>query len=363
MITNASHISSTSLYNSSADVKLKKAVIAALVTLILGIGGFITWAAYAPLDKGVTTQAVVSLATKRKPVQSQFAGVVSQVLVQEGQTVAENEVVIRLNDVTEKTSLQIEQENLQAKKSLIAGSVEQLKNVNIKQNIVNNLLSKIKDLVSRGYIPLTKQLELESQLADIANMTVAIKTTIAQTLREEAVSAAKIAVLTQQLSHTELKAPTSGQVVGLTVQSVGAVVRAAERLMDIVPLQEPLILEAYIPSSDINRVSDVQGVDIYFHTFADAPTLVVEGKVESISKDLAVISPPHTNDDPANSMNRSPFYLARVSVTPAGRSQLGTRKVLPGMPASIVFKSGRQSLLMYLVQPLIGRVLTSMKEP
>jgi protease secretion system membrane fusion protein len=92
-------------------------------------------------------------------------------------------------------------------------------------------------------------------------------------------------------------------------------------------------------------------VDIRFNSFAHTPTLVVDGKVVSVSSDL--ITDPDTHQS---------YYLARVEVTPEGRKQLGNRKLESGMPTEMVFKTGERSLLTYLLGPLYKRTAAAMKE-
>jgi protease secretion system membrane fusion protein len=161
----------------------------------------------------------------------------------------------------------------------------------------------------------------------------------------------KFRSMENDLARTEIRSPATGQVVGLAMQTVGGVVQPGQKLMDIVPGREPLLLEARVPPQFIDRVRAGLPVDIRFATFAHSPQLVVEGKVDSVSGDLIV-----------EGQNTPPYYLARVGLTPEGRRTLGTRQLQPGMPAEMVFRTGERSLLAYLLHPLAKRVAASMKE-
>jgi membrane fusion protein, protease secretion system len=140
-------------------------------------------------------------------------------------------------------------------------------------------------------------------------------------------------------------------VVGLAVQTVGGVIGAGQKLMDIVPENESLLLEARVMPHFIDRVHADLPVDVRFNAFAHSPQLVVGGKVVSVSGDL--LTEPGTNVS---------YYLARVTVTPEGVKELGKRQMQPGMPVEVVFKTGERSLLTYLLHPLARRVAASMKE-
>jgi protease secretion system membrane fusion protein len=75
-----------------------------LWVLGLGFGGFLLWAALAPLDEGVPTQGMVTLDTKRKTVQHLSGGIVKEVLVQEGQQVKEGQPLLRLDGAVAKAN-------------------------------------------------------------------------------------------------------------------------------------------------------------------------------------------------------------------------------------------------------------------
>ena len=238
----------------------------------------------------------------------------------------------------------------------------------------------VRDLVAEGYAPVNKQFEIERTMADIkaasadlqANQARAqsailelrqralglrsdylkeVDTQLADVRRDVQSEAERFKALTEDLARTEIRTPASGQVVGLTVQTVGAVVQAGQKLMDIVPKDEALVLEAHVAPHLIDRVHPGAKVDVRFAAFAHSPQLVAEGVVNSISADI--LTEPVSN---------APYYLARVSITPEGMKTLGKRQLQPGMPVDVVIKTGERSMLTYLLHPLIKRVAASMKE-
>jgi protease secretion system membrane fusion protein len=154
------------------------------------------------------------------------------------------------------------------------------------------------------------------------------------------------------LQRVEIRSPVAGQVVGLAVQSVGAVVQPGQRLMEIVPDEQALLLETRIAPHLIDKVHAGLAADVRFSTFAHSPQLVVEGKVLSVSGDLLA--------DPQNP--QMAYFLARLEVTPEGMKTLGKHQLQPGMPAEVVIKTGERSLLKYLLSPLTKRMAGSMKE-
>jgi protease secretion system membrane fusion protein len=141
--------------------------------------------------------------------------------------------------------------------------------------------------------------------------------------------------------------------VGLAVQTVGGVIQPGQKIMDVVPGDEPLLLEARVPPHLIDKVHAGLEADIRFSAFAHSPQLVVAGKVVSISADLL------TEQGPAGPVT---YYLARVAVTQAGLKALGKHQMQAGMPAEVVIKTGERTLLTYLLHPLTKRLAASMKE-
>jgi protease secretion system membrane fusion protein len=181
--------------------------------------------------------------------------------------------------------------------------------------------------------------EVDSQLADVR--------------REVQADADKLKASGDELTRT-IRSPVEGQVVGLATQTVGGVIGAGQKLMDVVPRHESLLLEAHVPPHLIDRLKPGQETDVRFSTFAHSPALVVEGKVDSISTDLIV--------EPGNAgAPNNAYYLARISLTDKGLKELGNRQMQAGMPAEVVIKTGERTVLNYLLHPLLKRLAASMK--
>lgn len=246
--------------------------------------------------------------------------------------------------------------------------------------LVEEELAGLRELVREGYAPRNRQLELERSQAEIrsalaeagaglqridrqveeVNQRVQllqqdyrkeVDSQLAEVRREVQADAEKLAAVTQDLARTQLKAPATGQVLGLSVQSVGAVIAPGQKVMDIVPEQAPLLIEARVSPQVIDRLREGQSTDIRFAAFAHSPQLTVQGRVMSVSRDLL------TDAD-----TRQSYFLARVDITPEGRKALGAREVQPGMMADVLIKTGERSFFTYLTYPLVRRIAQSIKE-
>ena len=247
---------------------------------------------------------------------------------------------------------------------------------------VRDELLPLRDLVKEGYAPLNRQREVERLEADTeAAMTELrgsmarirsellntrqrrqsrlhefqrdVQSQLAEVIREVGIQRERLMVAQADLQRTEIRSPVSGQVVGLAVQTVGGVIQPGQLLMEIVPLDERVTIEARVAPHLIDSVRVGLVADVRFSGFPDEPLLVAAGEVQSVSADsltsgLAAQTPPH--------------YLVRLQLTSEGRATLGTRRLQPGMPVEVVIKTGERSVLSYLLGPLTRRMATAMKE-
>jgi len=240
----------------------------------------------------------------------------------------------------------------------------------------------VKDLVAEGYLPKSRERELQRQLAATRGAMIELSGNIARTQRMIAEIQRKIVQTRQEyraqgesqlasirlelqadrekfrstsddLARTSIRAPVSGQVVGLQIQSKGAVLQPAQKLMDIVPSNEELVIETKIPPHLADRVKNGQLTEVQFSSFANSPSFVVDGRVRSISQDL--ISEPTPTGMTA-------YYSAQIVVTREGLKTLGNRQMKPGMPVEVIIKTGQRTLLQYLFKPLTQRLSSAMKE-
>ena len=354
--------------------------------LLVGFGSFILWAALEPLDEGVPCQGVVSIATKRKVVQHRFGGTVTEVLTEEGRNVKKGDLLMVLDDQATKAryaevhqhylSLRATEARLLAEergsakmtlhpdlvsdadkelvRELVRTQQELLDSHLTIMRLLRTQLAGMRRLAAEGFAPLSQQRELEIK---VAQNRAESATQLAQVQNEVKADAEKSKALEEELADTRITAPAAGQVVALQVQSVGAVIQSGQKLMDIVPFGEPLLVEAKIAPHLIDKVRAGLTVDLQFTAFAHAPQMVVPGKVVSISGDLLTEMSASGSGGQAIS-----YYLARIAVTPEGMKELGRHKIQAGMPVLAVIKTGERTMLTYILHPLMQRMAASLKE-
>ena len=279
-----------------------------------------------------------------------------------------------------QADLQSIEESIQGQQALLQAYSAMLGNRRNQLALLSEEHKNTSEMVKEGYAPRNRQLELERMLSEInssiaellGNSTRAqrainemrqraivrqqdyrkdVESQLAEVGREVQADAQKYQAVKDDLGRVDIKSPAAGQVVGLTVQTVGGVIGSGQKLMDIVPTSQALMLEARISPHLIDRVHAELPVDVRFSSFANSPQLVVDGKVASVSGDLLI-----------DNRNGAGYYLVRVAVTPEGLKKLGKRQMQPGMPVEVVFRTGERSMLTYLLHPLTRRMAASMKE-
>jgi epimerase transport system membrane fusion protein len=161
----------------------------------------------------------------------------------------------------------------------------------------------------------------------------------------------RIRALEDQVRRTSIRSPIAGEVVGLTVTTIGEVVAPGESLLQVVPGAAELIVEAQVNPIDIDRVNKGQAANIRFTSFKSQTTPVIEGKLFSLSADAI------TEPNSAYS-----YYLARVEIPAEERARLEGAELVPGMPVEVLINTGSRTLLQYLTQPVRNALARSMIE-
>ena len=142
-----------------------------------------------------------------------------------------------------------------------------------------------------------------------------------------------------RVSRSTLRAPVSGDVIDLKVNSLGAVVKPGETLMDLVPTTDELFVEARISPMDIDRIRVGQAAEIRFAVFKDA--YLISGTLNKVSPDRLI-----------DEFSDIPYYEVEVLLEAKDLKLLEGMVLVPGMPAEVVIKTGQRTMLGYLTSPI-----------
>nr|WED68549.1 HlyD family type I secretion periplasmic adaptor subunit [Pectobacterium colocasium] len=430
----ASEISEESM-NQTAQRDEKRAVRLGWLLVLAGFGGFLLWALFAPLDKGVMVNGSVVISGNRKVVQHNQGGIVDKIQVKDGDRVEAGQILLTLNEVDARSAsegldgqylqlvaregrLLAEQQRLsdmvmtprlqplaeqpemsvitalqrdllrsrqqslrleaEGMRSSIAGmeaslnAQRQVMSSKQKQReTLEQQLQGLRSLAAENYVPRNKMLENERLLAqlngDIAQLAGDINRTrrdieqqtllIAQRQQEydKEVNSelAEVRALLSDVSskkekadfnlaNIQMRAPVSGTVVGLKVFTEGGVIAPGQTLLEIVPDDQPLLVDARLPVELVDKIWPGLPVELQFVAFNQSTTPRVAGTVELLSADRLL-----------DERDGSPYYSLRVMVDDEGKRALEGLEIKPGMPVQGFVRTGERSFVNYLFKPLM----------
>ncbi len=180
-------------------------------------------------------------------------------------------------------------------------------------------------------------LTLDAERADqIATQLVEVRTELSS-VRERLVASEDI------LKRTIVMAPVSGTVVDLRFKTEGGIVRQGEPILDIVPSEDALLIDARVAPTDIDVVHSGLSAQIHLSAFSSRGLPRIAGVVRSISADRLVDEQTH-----------QPYYLARVEVNREELRRIDPHlELVSGMPAEVLIVTGERTMFQYLFQPFI----------
>ena len=162
----------------------------------------------------------------------------------------------------------------------------------------------------------------------------------------------KLVATREQLQHSLVRAPATGQVVGLQVFTVGGVVAAGQKLMDIVPDGRELVIQAQLKPSDADDVYQGQKAQIRFISVHNRTLPLFSGTVRTVSADS------FTDEKTGRSYFRVEIVVPEAELNRV-RSVLGNGELRPGLPVEAVLTVRKRTALQYLVEPLTGALWRS----
>ena len=366
---------------------------------ILALAVFFIWANYSELDTITRGQGAVIANSKTQSIQSFDGGVIENIHVKEGDTVQKNQILVtlekikieaafreqrskvaalraakaRLNaeifggqpkfddDIKDYPQFKINQlKLLERKRSMIK---EQIDALELSLRIVKKQLQMTKALVPTGDVSLMEALKLQNQVSDMSAQIENTKNKYFQDTQaelnkiEEDLSASlqTLALRQDQLDHVVLRSPTNGIVKNIRITTLGGVVKPSEEVMQIVPAEDDLVIEAKIKPSDIAFLRKGQNANIKIDAYDYSIYGSLEGKLIYISADTLT----------EEAKQNEPSYY-RIKVQTQGRQFSGRPQekieIQTGMTAIVEIKTGKNNVLKYLFKPLIKTIDSSLTE-
>jgi HlyD family secretion protein len=429
----------TALDNPRRELMIGGTIIVVFFVIFLG------WAALAPLDAGAYAQGQIAVSGNRQAVQHREGGVVSALLVAEGDTVRRGQVLLQLSSgelkATERgvasqvyaliaqrarliaerdrfgsiptppefanlpaedaalarESLRIQQLQFGARRTgrstetgVLGQRVAQLNEqiagfegqivANIEQQrLIQEELEGMRSLAERGFAPLTRVRALERTAAQLDGELGSLRAQIARS--REAVGEARLQMsgvstkmnedvadqlrqidvelnelrprmieLRAKIAGNEVRAPASGEVVGLTIFTQGGVIQAGQTLMEIVPRDASQVIVAQISPTDVDNLRVGLDTEVKFPGLRERNPPIIHGRVTRISADSFTVE-----------QSGATYFRAEIVVPASELAKMGrgAETLRPGAPVEVVVLLRKRTALGYLLEPLTNQLWRS----
>lgn len=241
-----------------------------------------------------------------------------------------------------------------------------------QRRLINEELDGMRSLAAQGYAPQTRVRALERQAAALDGEQGNLRAQVArareqvgetrlqslavgQTLNEDVAEQLRnidvqlnelqprLASTRAQIARNRVRAPVSGQVVGLTAFTQGGVIQAGQTLMEIVPADASQVVVARISPSDVDNLRIGQSTEVKFPGLREGNPPILHGRVTRISADS------FTDEVSGDRYFRAEIVVPEGEMTKLGRLAATIR---PGSPVEVVVLLRKRTALTYLLEPL-----------
>lgn len=361
-----------------------------IVLTALALAGFVGWASLAEIDQVSRATGQVIPSGRIQIVQSTDGGVIEKISVKEGDRVRKGQVLVTLDRVrlaaavdeggakvaslkTAKARIKAElfdkplvfpddvsafpdfvanQRQLFAKRR--AAQMQDISALNRMLRLVRMELAMNQPLLEYGDVSRSEVLRLERSVAEIEGQIANRQNKYLQDLQAEYAKIEEDLVTAEQtlkqrvaaLADTELEAPTDGIVKNVRLTTIGGVLRPSDEVLQIVPTGEELIVEAKVSPADIAFVRIGQSASVKFDAYDSSVYGSADGRVTYISPDTIMEQ---------KSGGEQIFYRVFIRVdTRKMRPRSGEKiEIQPGMTSTTEILTGQNTVLKYLLKPII----------
>jgi len=194
--------------------------------------------------------------------------------------------------------------------------------------------------------------ETELQIIDLENSSLNEAVSTLREVQSQLVeSGQRLRAAEDILARTEIRAPQTGVVMGLNVHTETGVIAPGQRLLDILPKDDTLFIEAEINPNDIDVVRVGLTAQVRLTAFKQRNTPPLEGEVTRVSADSFT-----------HERTGATYFLARITIDPAERDKVDGGELYPGMPAEVMIVTGKQTAFEYFLTPVTDSFRRAFRE-
>ena len=368
---------------------------------LLTVLAFVAWSNWAKVDQISRAGGSVIPSDRVQVVQSADGGVVKEILVRAGDKVTRGQLLVRLDrvkiasavdesrgreaalraqlarlnaelfdrplefgsDLASYTDFTTNQRLLYEKRR--AALQGELRTLGALYQLASEELKMNEPLLKTGDVSRAEVLRLQRQVADLDGQMNAKRNRYLQELQTDLAKVQEELTSTgqtrrqreDQLGYTDLVAPADGIVKNVRLTTLGAVLRAGDEMLQIVPTDADLIVEAKVKPSDIGFIRPEQPASVKFDAYDYSIYGTATGRVTYIS--------PDTLTEQGERGAEQSYYRVHVAVDASTMRALKTGQKVelqPGMVATVEIKTGESTVLHYLLKPLVKTFSESLSE-
>lgn len=365
----------------------------------LAIIGFLVWADWAELDQITRASGQVISSSRNQVIQVMEGGVLSELPVREGSAVKRGQLLARFD----RTKAEASYLESAAKSAALKGTVarlnaeifggapvfprelakypefranqlalfgkrqgalrEEVSSLEKAEALIKEELEMNLPLVQAGDVSRAEIIKLQRQLVDVRSQITNKRNKYLQDCQAELVKAEEdlagvqqiVTQRKEQLSFTEVLSPMDGIVRNVRLTTLGGVAKPGEEIMQIVPADEDLIIEAKVRPAEIAFVKPGLPATIKLDAYDYSIYGVLHGEVSYISADTLTETIQGTEQS---------YYRVQIKTTGKGLVNKQNEPILiqPGMTAMVEVKTGQKSVLQYLTKPITKTLSESLGE-
>ena len=362
-----------------------------LNAILITIGILLVWSAFSYVDEVTHAEGRIIPSSRMQIVQNMEGGIVRSINVKQGDVVEKDDVVLQMESVQYSSELDSKKQqvmSLMAKQARLQAEVNdqtllftkefsamasqyvqtemsefdsRRRRLNADVNLLESQLNSgqqeleiVRKMTERGLEPQIELVRTQARVDELRNKIESMKrqfksesaTELSRVVLELNPLRQTLPAYADKLNRTQVKAPLKGVVNRVMVNTVGGVIKPGEPIVEIVPFDDTLVVEAQIRPQDIGFIHLGQSANVKITAYDYSIFGSLKGKITNISPDSV------SKEERGQVMY---YYVARIETSAKVIQSLEKNlPIIPGMQAQVDIITGNKSVLSYLLKPLIG---------
>ena len=356
---------------------------------------FVVWAYNSPVEEVTRGNGNIIPSSREQVIQSLDPGIVTEIMVKEGDMVEKDQILMKLDDTRssavlreseakvanleatiarlkaeaygtklsfpDSVSPELRRREIAAYKARRQVMVDAINGLSQSKAALDREIAITAPLVSEGYVSEVELLRMRRDSADLATQIserrnrykADANNELLQAESELAQSKENVAMRADPVERSQIRAPMRGIVKGIKVTTIGGVVNAGEDIMQIVPVDDKLLVEAYIRPQDIAFIRAGQPALVKVSAYDYSIYGGLEGKVTLVGADTVS----NSMQNRANDLKLDPNQVYYRVLVQTENNSLKDKNgkpmpIIPGMVATVDIKTGEKTIFQYLIKPI-----------